>query len=283
MKRNSKCKRHIFTCKYNRGLYTFGLAIKEGYMYQELLIFPEALKNKPLFPDVARELVAAATDAFPVDPRIFHRHDGKPIQGTYGSPEDGEGWGVPPSVCFDAARGCIRVIGLGPEGVGLVRDGAPLLGTAVAMHLGNTPYTFKSLSGDCTVERSYPTIYRVRRLVVSKKLNTINSHKTADGFTLESVEPLIRRALIGGLVSQARFLDEACGSGGREAAIGTDEMIGLRVLEGKPVIGRIKKDTQAHALIVCDLVVSLDLALRGPWFAGNLRSRGYGRIRKEVL
>lgn len=253
-------------------------------MYTELLIFPDALRDQSLFPDVARELVAEATDAFPVNPLLFNRQpDGKTVQGCYGTASEGEGWGIPPLVCFGASKGCIRLVGFGPEGVALVTNDAPTLGTAVAMHLGNTPYTFKTLSGDCTVERSHPTVYRVRQLVVSKKLNTMNSHKGEDGFTLQSVEPLIRRALIGGLLSQARFLDEACSGGGREAAIGTDEMIGLRVLEGRPVIGRIKKDVKAHALIVRDLLVSLDLDLKGPWFAGQLRSRGYGLIRKEVL
>jgi hypothetical protein len=253
-------------------------------MYTELLIFPEALRGKPLFPDVARELVAEATDAFAVDPLLFNRQpDGKTVQGCYGTVRDGEGWGVPPAVCFGASRGCIRLIGLGPTGASAVTEAAPTLGAAIAMHLGNSPYTFKTLSGNCSVARSHPTVYRVRQLAVSKKLQTINRHKEEDVLTLQSVDPLIRRALIGGLLSQARYLDDACPGEGREAAIGTDEMIGLRVLDGRPVIGRIKKDVKAHALIVRDLVVSLDLDLKGPWFAGHLRSRGYGLIRKELL
>lgn len=252
-------------------------------MYTELLIFPDALKNQSLFPDTARELVAEATDAFPVNPLLFNRQpDGKAVQGCYGAAADGEGWGVPPLVCFGSSPGCIRLVGLGPQGAALVTNEAPTLGSAIAMHLGNTPYTFKTISGDCTVERSYPMVYRVRRLVVSKKLNAINRHKDNESFTLQSVEPLIRRALISGLLSQARFLDETCSGVERESAIGTDEMIGLRILEGRPIIGRIKKEAKAHALIVRDLVVSLDLDLKGPWFAGHLRSRGYGLIRKEV-
>ena len=253
-------------------------------MYTELLIFPAALKDQPLSPETARELVAEATDAFPVNPLLFNRQpDGKTVQGFYGTAEEGEGWGIPPLVCFGASRGCIRLVGLGPQGTALVTNDAPTVGSAVAMHLGNSPYTFRTMSGDCTVERSHPTVYRLRRLVVSKKLNAINSHKDGEKFTLQSVEPLIRRAIIGGLISQARFLDETCGRGGREASIGTDDMIGLRILDGQPIIGSIKKDAKAHALMIRDLLVSLDLDLNGPWFAGHLRARGYGLIRKEVL
>ncbi|WP_265307625.1 hypothetical protein [Verminephrobacter eiseniae] len=253
-------------------------------MYAELLIFPDALRNQPLFPDEARALVAQATDAFPINPLIFNRQaDGKTVQGCYGTATDGEGWGIPPAVCFGASRGCIRLVGLGPEGVALVINEAPALGSAVAMHLGNSPYTFKTLSGDCTLERSHPRVYRVRQLAVSKKLNAINAHKDGDAFTIQSVEPLIRRAVLGGLLGQARFLDDACAHGNREAAIGTDDMVGLRVLDGKAILGRIKKDAKVHALIVRDLVISLDLDLGGPWYAGHLRSRGYGLIRKEVL
>src|SRR6218665_3094904 len=55
------------------------------------------------------------------------------------------------------------------------------------------------------------------------------------------------------------------------------------LLDGKEILGRIKKDDKVHALIVRDLVISLDLDLGGPWYAGHLRSRGYGLIRKEGL
>src|SRR6218665_3543952 len=105
-------------------------------MYAELLIFPDALRNQPLFPDEARALVAQATDAFPINPMILNRQaDGKTVQGCYGTATDGEGWGIPPAVCFGASRGCIRIVRPGPEGGGLVINEAPALGSAGARPL----------------------------------------------------------------------------------------------------------------------------------------------------
>lgn len=254
-------------------------------MYKELLIFPDGLRDQMVYPDVARELVAEAADAFPVNPLIFNRMpDGKTVQGTYGSAEDGEGWGIPPRIFFGGGRGFIRITGLGAAGAALLEAEAATIGTAVAMKLG-TPYSFKMNEGECEVKRSRPHLYRVKQLVLSKKTAAMNAHKSADGrFTRNSVEPLIRRAVIGGIISQARFLDEQChGPAVMEAEIGTDDMLGLRILEGEVVIGKIKKDARVHALIVTNLVFSVDLELKGPWLSGLLRSRGYGLIRKELV
>jgi hypothetical protein len=254
-------------------------------MYAELLIFPDALREQSLFPDAARKLVALATDKFPINPLVFNRQDdGMTVQGGYGTPEDGEGWGVPPVISFGSSRGCIRLVGLGPQGVEILANEAPILGTAIARHLGNSPYKFKTYSGDCTIEQGRPALYRIRQLVISKKINVINAHKRPDGtLTLESVDQLIRRAILGGILSQARFLDDSCGDLSRSSAIGTDDMVGLRILDGSITFGLIKTGTRAHALIVRNLVFSLNLTLSGPWYAGLLRSRGYGLIRKEVV
>lgn len=252
-------------------------------MYKELLIFPEKMKGQVIYPDIARELVAEAADAFPINSMIFSRMpDGKNVQGVYGDAGDGEGWGLPPRIFFGGGQGFIRVTGLGQEGSDLLGSEASMIATAVAAKLG--PYSFKINDGTCTVQRSRPFLYRIGRLILSKKLTVMNAHKDTDGrCTLESVSPLIRRAIIGGIVSQARFLDQNSGgmSGSLESVIGTDDMLGLRIIDGSAGIIKVKKNERLHALVVSNLVFSLDLDLRGPWLAGILRSRGFGLIRKE--
>ena len=245
-------------------------------MYKELLIHPECLREKSVLPWCARQLAAAACDAFPVDPAIFQRGaDGKNLQAVYGRVDDGEGWGVPPKIFFGGGKGFLRITGLGEEGVRLLDAEAATLATAIANYLGS-PYTFRLNQGECTVSRSRPTLYRINNLALSKKMPVINAHRGSNGnkCTLESVEPLIRRAIIGGIVSQARYL-------GLEREIGTDDMLGLRILDGAPTMMRIKKEVRLHALVVGNLVFSIDLDLNGPWLAGTLRSRGFGLIRRK--
>jgi len=255
-------------------------------MYKELLIWPLLLEGQVVYPPDAREMVAKACDNFPVDPMIFNRMpDGKLVQGSYGTAEEGEGWGIPPQIFFGGGQGLIRITGLGLDGGDLLGREASTIATAVGTLL-NTPYKFKVNTGQCTVKRSEPKVYWVRALMLSKQKNSMNAFKDkATGrFTLASVEPLIRRAVIGGVVSQARFLDEQCNEPAlREQQIGTDDMLGLTVLGGEAAVIKAKKDAQVYALIVNNLVFSIDLELKGPWLAGVFRSRGFGLIRQRIV
>jgi len=253
-------------------------------MYKELLIsLPRAL-NRKLFPDEARALVARAVDGYPVDPLLFHRQpDGKTMQGCYGFAREGEGWGIPPLIAFGGGYGGIRLTGLGRQGAELLAVQTRLVIEALSAYLG-APCRYRFNDGDCRLAYSSPRLYQIDQLVVSKKNRRSFRYREADGrtFLLSSIRPLIQRAIVGGLISQARFLDRHSRSPSLESEIGTDEMLGLQLLAGRPLIGNIKKGARADALVVRNLVFSLDMELHGPWFAGHLRSRGCGLIRRKA-
>lgn len=256
-------------------------------MYTELLLHPEALKGKPIYPDQARKLVAKACDGHAIDPLLFNRDSqGKLIQGVYGESDSGEGWGIPPHVIYGAGKGYIRITGLGAAGSATVKRQAAMVASAVAEHLGGD-FSFKLNSGQCGIDRNRPGTYRIRNLCIAKKPAIIKRHETAEGdFTLESTAPLIKRAVIGGIVGQARLLDEEAPAGfSRESLIGTDDMLNLHFHQGQPKFVRTQ-DAEGgrkglYALVVSDLVFSIDLSLSGPWACGLLRSKGYGLIRRE--
>lgn len=258
-------------------------AVQEGAwaVYSEILFFVKALEGRPIWPQEARAMVARATDAFQVDPAIFHRQtDGKPRQGMVGDAAEGEGWGVPPLVIFGGGQGLIRMVGLSQEGVELVEKTAPIVGTALSMML-ESPYTFKRRSGECALkESSGALVYSVKTLALSKKRNAVERAKSPSGeYTLESVDALIRRAVIGGIISEARFLDERDG-GSRESVIGTDDMLGLTVHEGTPTFVPVKREQPVHALAVSNLVFTMNLDVKGMWYGGILRSHGMGLMRR---
>ncbi len=251
-------------------------------MYKELLIFPKSVEREIFYSNTARELVAEATDGFNIDPLVFSRMpDGGTLKGTYGDIENNEGWGVPPHVFFGGGRGLIRVTGIGLKGAKLIESEAATISTAISMKL-NTPYSFKINEGICAIKRSRPFLYKINQLILSKKPSKINACKSENGrITLESVTPLIRRAITGGLISQCRFIDNQSLPMSMESEIGTDDMLGLRILEAQKVtFKKVKKDPQVYALMVSNLIFSIDLDLKGPWLAGILRSHGYGLIRK---
>jgi hypothetical protein len=258
-------------------------------LYREFQIFLECLQGQPVYPDSARSAVAAATRSFDVDPLIFNRQpDGKTVQGCYGNRRDNEGWGIPPLIVFGGGIGCIRIIGLGLTGSQLLSKQAHIIATALSVHY-RTLYKFKMYAGMCSLARAQPKIYHIRELVISKKNRTIDALKSGGAFTLDSVAPLIRRSIIGGLISQARFLDESSSQSSTglpflqlESQIGTDETLGLALISGKPAIGQIKTSPAAYALIIKHLKFAIDLEIGGPWYSGHLRSKGMGRIRKHV-
>ena len=248
-------------------------------MFLELQVFPKSFEGQSVYPDVARRMVAAACDGFPIDPAIFARgDDGKTLQGVVGDMATGQGWGVPPRVTFGAGRGVVRVIGLGSSGCDLVSAQASLIATALGQHL-RTEYVVKFVRGQCEIEQSRPHLYRIRELVISKKPRAFRRYEQDGAYTLESVRPLVMRAIVGGLVSQAQLLDDECPlEASREAQIGTDEMLGLKCLDGLIRIRRIRSGADGFAVVIQRLVISLDLDLKGLWYTGLLRSHGSGLL-----
>jgi hypothetical protein len=247
-------------------------------MFSEIQFFFDALKlsdgQTRRQMGEGRQLLASACESFPVDRMIFQRGaDGKVISATFG-----DGIGCPPAVAIGMGNGYLSLLGIGPYGVGLVAANAKIIGTALAQKL-EQPYRFHHQSGECVLSASRSGVYRIPRMSVISmgklRRRVVNDYLAGGRYTLESVGPLIRKGIINGIVGQARRLDETCG-GHLESAIGSDDMLDVRVLEGGVTIAPVKDGL--CALIATNLVVSMNLDLHGAWLAGGMRSYGLGRI-----
>lgn len=252
-------------------------------MYSELIIRPKALENQLLYPDTARSLVAEALDGISISPLVFNRDgNGKTIQGRYWHDDPNHitaKMGMPPVVSFDGGKGYIRVYMLGKPGRDLMGESASVIASAVAKHVGG-PYAFSMNEGMCKIEpRNNPEMYYTSRIVLTK--SSIKSHR------YNKVPPLdvsddIRRVILRGLMSQARWLDEnSDGACNLEHLIPDEESLGFFIAEGEPAPFVINDNNLAAGYT--KLAYSMQLGLSGPWAAGNLRSRGYGQIRKLIL
>lgn len=255
-------------------------------MYLELLIFPTALDGQRIYNETARATVARACDGFAVDPRVFARGaDGNTLNAVY---QNGDGTAIaqPPLVAFGGGRGLIRLTGLGAEGVQVLRDNAQLVCAALGEHYQGG-YRFKLNEGDCTLEQlhGYVHSYFIPKLLLSKKPNTFKRlFRPGEKLSLDDVRPLIVEQIKAGLVAQSRFMDESYRAAGRpglanmEARLGTDDMLNIEVHEGGPNFQSIKPGEKAQGLFVNDVLVTMAVALGGPWYFGGLRSRGNGQI-----
>lgn len=262
-------------------------------MYSELIIRPSKLVDQVIYPDTARKLLAEALDGVAVPPLLFNRTaDGKTIQDKYWHEDKGHleaALPYPPVVSFDGGKGFLRLYMLGQPGRELLMETASIIGAAVGKHVGG-PYSFAMNEGDCTIKQNHtPILYSIRRLVVTK-----DPHKAKRYIKVppSDVEDDLRRIVMRGLISQARWLD-ANGASKLELeyaipdkkkleyAIPDENTLGFTVADGMPTPIEIKEGTLAAGYK--NLVFSMNLDLMGPWFSGHLRSRGYGHIRKLVL
>lgn len=248
-------------------------------VYSEILYFFDALKrdsstHRPI--GNARQLLALACEGFPVDPMVFQRgSDGKVVSSSLS-----DGIGCPPAVAIGEGDGYISLLGIGPLGAELIAGNAEIIGTALAQKL-KQPYRFRRASGDCDISGSHTAIYRIPRMSVFSpgKLGRKRARGYLDGdrYTMESVSPVIRQRIINGILGQAQYLDKTCG-GLRESAIGSDDMLDIRILDGGVTIAPVKGGL--YALIATNLVFGMSMDLRGPWMAAGMRSYGLGRIYK---
>ena len=252
-------------------------------MYSELIIRPKALENQIIYPDIARKLVGEALDGITVSPLLFNRQaDGKTIQGRYWHEDKNHitaKMGLPPVVTFDGGMGFIRIYMIGIAGRELMSESASVIASAIAKHVGG-PYSFAMNEGMCTIEpRETPVLYSARKLVMTKE-----PAKSQRYFKIAPTEVSddIRRVLLRGLISQARWLDEnSNGACNLEYLIPHEDSLGFFIAEGEscPILINDKNYAAGYS----KLAFSMQLELMGPWSAGNLRSRGYGQIRKLIL
>jgi hypothetical protein len=140
--------------------------------------------------------------------------------------------------------------------------------------------------GGCGLAASDPIEYQIRNLCLSKKPAVIRTalsqgdigethiaHDDQVEEAREAARRLVRRAIWGGLVSQATTL-----GGVVEASLPTVEMADIRILGGKLLLQRVKP--HVVPLFCRDLRFTMSLSLSGPWWGGLLRSYGYGYIAK---
>lgn len=265
-------------------------------MFYELRLRPRALNNKMLFPNEARHIVSKACVSSGlstrIDPLLFQRDGaGNTLSYRWGraghSADRDAGYGACPAVIFGAAKGVIRVYGIGRHGATLVREHTPLLHQAICHHYDDVDVALEHQQSRCLL---YPqvdtaTIYSVRRMVLAKSLHQIKSLFPNGAVPdLDALRPLITRAIYGGLVSQVRLLDQ---SRSEQAAVRSEhylpgpEELELDVLASGPA--QLKSVKPGVLAIVLDgLTFAMRLNLQGPWFAGHLRSHGYGMLRKGV-
>lgn len=252
-------------------------------MYTELIIRPAKMADRYFHPDQVRKLVAKACDGLPIDPLLFNRQtDGKCIQGQFDRDRPGEpysGIALPPVAIFDGGQGFIRIYTLGEVGRTLMQKCAPTVAHAVARHIGGA-YTFDLKEGECNIEpRSTPSLFSIRRLVVAKhRRNTQKFSQRGEG--AQDVEDELKTLVIRGLISQARWL-HGNGADKLEYRIPDDGSLGFHIAKGEFVTVKIKNN--AYASAYKNLIFSMNLSLKGPWYSGLLRSRGYGKIQPYIL
>lgn len=237
-------------------------------MYVELILRPQRLADQVIYPDQARKLIAAAIGAHAPEQARFQRFlgrdgQGKTLQGRIGDDRNGEGFGRAPEIAFDGGRGFIRVYGIGADGGELLLSLATDLYRAVASEHGVTQQQLQQ--GDCEIEfKGFMVPHRIRLMVACKRpgdrLEGIESERTA---------ALLRRHIVGGLVSQSELL----GMSRRQVPKDSD----VEILEGRPYPVPIRDHVFASGLK--DVVFAMPCRLKGPWLAGHLRSRGYGFMR----
>ena len=248
-------------------------------MYKELLFQCNALDGKLADMGDARTVLSKACQGVNVNPLVF-QHDpvsGKTVHNVHFQAEDGqEIYYAPPLVSIDGRGNYIKLLGLGQSGIELLESQSVLLFTALVKYLGAI-VKFTEYSGRTDLEMSRPSLYQVHRMLIGKKSHVYNQdiYKEQGRFTLASVEPLIKKAILQGIIGQAKFIDSEFGTG-LESSLGTDEMLNIRIIHGDPFILRSEK---RDLLGVKRLVFSINLELKGRWSAGYVRSMGFGLFR----
>ena len=279
-------------------------------MYTELLFFPHQMREEKIYPEDARKIVAKACDGITIHPGMFARDaNGKPLQTRVGDDRQPQGGGAAPSpIVFDAGTGFIRLYGLGKSGVEILNESAMTLMSALQKSIGLCRMEVRE--GDLTVKMGQPTMYVMRRLVMSKKTrgnpdkessrdrsrNRINhadrySSKTPYiqdyfGKSATDCEEAIRLEIMRSIATTAQWMDEELENFGQDTLLGQlplhkDSTWDLDVLEGESVPIEIKPGIKAAAFK--NVTFCTNLEMDGPWAAGKLRSRGYGLIRRRIF
>ena len=200
---------------------------------------------------------AAEPDRF--DLRLLHLTNG-------GQPRH-----APTAIRIGARRQSLAISAVGRDAVECVQTNAPKVGAMLARHFDVDPAQ-KFVRGECDVQVA-PSVrdYRVSSLVVVRR-----------NFELERGGVSFQTILNEGQYEHPKLIERVS----QVIAQGIERQAGICLLDPPPlVLGDIKIHRLAPVLVkpkVYFLVGAVSfragLVFKGPWHAGYLQSRGYGRI-----
>lgn len=257
-------------------------------MYEKYLIELPQADASLLNAKTARSVVGAALsseDVFEKDRFLLFARDerGQPLQREFSL--DGMRYAAPAPVLIGGTERRVVLIGLGTQGVELVRKHLVTIANALSRYT-KSMWSLQHYSGACDVSTFGTRMYYSPTFVVEKNKRKFNAilerlPKAANGDPIPDmavINNLLERAVVHGLIGQALMLDEDCGSN-LFGKLPSAERLGVNIISGTPFMMRLNAASNAHAIAVKNLVFSMDAQLSGPWFAGQLRARLCGQIK----
>ena len=178
---------------------------------------------------------------------------------------------VSTAIRIGARRQSLAISAVGREAVECVQSNAPKVGALLAHHFKVDPEQ-KFVRGECDVQVA-PTVhnYRVSSLVLVRR----NFEREFEGVSFQTI-------LNENLYEHPRLIERV----NQVITQGFERQAGICLLDTPPLmLGDIKIHRLAPVLVkpgVYFLVAAVSfragLIFKGPWHAGYLQSRGYGRI-----
>lgn len=221
-------------------------------MHEQTLLRIGLPGDRPLYASRFRELLARECN---LPPMFFHRSpEGKPLEGQ-------------PLIRVVGGKKWVGILGDGEEGLNLVEMATgPAMRTIAREMGGSSPVRMESHKPEIkTCDRLVK--YWVRELVVKRRSNKRR---------LDTEENLAEEMILRGLSRGVdRFqMDESI----------LDDML-FRIEEVRRPRGLRLSTTSGDTnefVTLMDVEFTLNRELSGIWFAGNLTSRGYGRIGRHL-
>nr|WP_158386849.1 hypothetical protein [Comamonas testosteroni] len=259
-------------------------------MYQEFVLdLPNACPQR-LNRFTVRSLLGSVLEKtpIPIEDRmaLFHRDStGQTINLSYGfNPATGASHGAPAPVTISASDRRVNLLAIGPEGARLLQAHLVTIANALSIEL-QSPWGVRSFSGECAIQAGPAVMYRCPEYLLEKNRRkygeilraTMGDNKT-DRPSLQQLAPYIQKSLVSSLLGQAMMLDDLLGT---DIAGGfpTDKRLAINIIAGTVYNARMQGKGAGMALSIKNLVFSMDAKLDGVWLAGQMRSKGMGRIK----
>lgn len=226
---------------------------------------------------VAKGATAIGATAIPIHPLMHYSATGAPLDGQA-------------PVWFSTYRGGVRVIGVGPQGVGLVTAALATLHKIIASAAGGI-VPMVPRSGDCTIGLSHPRtyvvgafafVYKHRKAIWWQRLDEAKKDPAAfldlPGVR-DELAGIIKRSLIRGVT-------DVHGEAALEAG---DSEVSLEELERRLLV-RVEsarrvlflEEGKGRTLALKGVEITTNADLKGPWAIGRFASRGNGILRLPI-